>query len=370
MSYVRLPSHQEAVKATSVVVINLVSCLVGSIGQAQPAVAPVPQVEDGGPDAVPPAPPDARALFGVAMHWNPGGDTPLGFFGIALDVSPIDRLSVEMGVGWPGNYTAGYNFALMPRYTLLQGSRWAFELGGAFSRGHHTWSNYQGYAGGSQRIWDAGYRVDAQAQVDLKVWSKLHLALYGGLGWMLSDPARTFSQCLGPGGAPVDCTSAQLPGPDTGRDVRYFGVALRYSLARRPEQPDVWGRWYGWQVIAFDAAAGLLEVAASRGANTNGSLGDRNLNAPAGLLLFSLAAPIVHVEHRRPGAALVSLGARVGAMLISFAVLSNAIQHESSGSLIGLVGAPVAVSVLDAGLLAWEPKDRSGDLAAAASAAP
>ena len=356
-------------KATSVVVINIVSCLVGSPGQAQPITSPVSAVEEGRPDAVP-APFDARALFDVAMHWNPGGNTPLGFFGIALDVSPIDRLSVELGVGRPGNYTSGYNFALMPRYAVLHGSWWAFELGGAFSRGHHLWSNYQGYLGGSQRIWDEGYRVDAQAQVDLKVWSKLHLALYGGLGWMLSDPTRTFSQCFGPGGQLVDCTSAQLPGPDTGRAVQYFGVAIRYALARRPEQPDLWGRWYGQQVIAFDAVAGLLEVAASRGANANGSLGDRNLNARAGLLLFNLAAPIVHLEHRRPGAALISLGARVGAMLVSFAVLSNAAEHESGGSLIGLVGAPVAVSVLDAGLLAWEPRARSGesgDLAAPSS---
>jgi hypothetical protein len=304
-------------------------------------------------DEAPPAPPAAVApvSFDLALHWNRGGDTPLGYYGLALGVSPIDRLSAEIGVGLY-RLKSSLNWAVRSRYALFRYGRWALDVGGVFSRGDHEWTDSPDGRSGTFKTWRGAYRVDAQAGVDLELWSKLHFELYGGLGWMLSN-GTTGTICPGTPDQAPSCNSP--PDPSTGRLVPYLGTALRYTLGRRPERPDVWRGWYGWQISAFDAAAALLLIT-SQGTTEAPAAA----NETAAFLLFSLAPPLVHIEHRRPVAAAVSGVARLAALLVWLSVWSSAATAEraaSSWPLVLVVGVPV----LDAALLAHEESDRPPD---------
>jgi hypothetical protein len=90
------------------------------------------------------------------------------------------------------------------------------------------------------------------------------------------------------------------------------GVLLAALLLARPAlaQSDEYrpGPWYGWQLILADAAAvTLLTVPVSAGAGP--------VARGTGMTAFFMNAPIVHMSHRNPGSASISL-LRLPALLV------------------------------------------------------
>ncbi len=128
-------------------------------------------------------------------------------------------------------------------------------------------------------------------------------------------------------------------------------------------------RWYGWQTLLADGAAVSAVVAAfSSGANRGGSTSFYLASASA----YALAAPMVHLFHRRPLVALEDVGIRLGAPAVLALVGYGLGQgdHESfvpPGGLealaLGAVGV-VAAIVFDSAWLANEPVAQDGTPAA------
>src|SRR5580693_5839787 len=125
--------------------------------------------------------------------------------------------------------------------------------------------------------------------------------------------------------------------------------------------------WYGWQTLAVDA------VAAGVGFGSIGLSGDGEgsppdvYGGPAGLTIYGLGPPLVHVLHHRWDMALIDLGIRVGAPLLLGAVgwgLDAAANHGCGydnicypglgGAMVGsFLGYTAAVTV-DAAVLAYD----------------
>ena len=129
------------------------------------------------------------------------------------------------------------------------------------------------------------------------------------------------------------------------------------------------GEWYGWQTLLTDASAVLLIVPVSK--------------APvlgyAGIGMYGLGAPIVHLAHGNPGRAAGSFALRtvlpVAGCAIGYAMFQRPDRPGEWINLSGFagcfllgLGGIVAASGLDAGLLARESPPPSA--AASVRAAP
>jgi hypothetical protein len=115
--------------------------------------------------------------------------------------------------------------------------------------------------------------------------------------------------------------------------------------------------WYGWQVLAADAA-GILGTAACVSFS----------NADACIIPYFIAAPTVHLPHGRPLNALASVGARL-AFPIAGAIVGAQFANcpEQRGELdfcglgeiaVGLLVGTVVASVFDMAVLSTETRER------------
>jgi hypothetical protein len=113
-------------------------------------------------------------------------------------------------------------------------------------------------------------------------------------------------------------------------------------------------RWYGWQTLSVDGASLAVLI--------GGASADAGAIAGIGALGAVAGAPVVHVIHDRPGAAVGSLGLRLALPIIGAAVGAGAANcskdHEMFCGLgevaVGfMIGATAAV-VIDASVLAHE----------------
>jgi hypothetical protein len=115
--------------------------------------------------------------------------------------------------------------------------------------------------------------------------------------------------------------------------VLLAGAIVTSSTAAHAEQapapapaPETPGYWYGWQVLAVDAAC--LGVAAMVGDSNDELAGNI-----AGLGLF-LGSAVVHLGHGRPGAAVGSVGLRGGGVFMGMIVgvaMSDCDHSEDGG---------------------------------------
>jgi hypothetical protein len=148
----------------------------------------------------------------------------------------------------------------------------------------------------------------------------------------------------------------------TGGDAR--AAEPSQAAAASSDAPDE-SRWYGWQTLLADGAAvGTVIAAFSAEANRGGSTSFYVASASA----YSLAAPMVHLFHRRPLVALEDVGIRLGAPAVLALVGYGLGQGDHAsftppgaleGIALGAVGVVSAI-VFDAAWLASEPVAQDG----------
>jgi hypothetical protein len=114
--------------------------------------------------------------------------------------------------------------------------------------------------------------------------------------------------------------------------------------------------WYGWQVLAADAA-GILGTAACVSFS----------NADACIIPYFIAAPTVHLTHGRPMNALASVGARlafpiagaiVGVQFANCSAQSDQFLCGLSEMGVGILIGTVVASVFDMAVLSTETRER------------
>jgi hypothetical protein len=120
--------------------------------------------------------------------------------------------------------------------------------------------------------------------------------------------------------------------------------------------PDTEEHWYGWQVLAADAA-GILGTAACVSFS----------NADACIVPYFIAAPTVHLTHGRPMSALASVGARlafpiagaiVGVQVANCSAQSDQFLCGLSEMGAGILIGTVVATVFDMAVLSTETRER------------
>lgn len=112
----------------------------------------------------------------------------------------------------------------------------------------------------------------------------------------------------------------------------------------KPEESSTDGVWYGLPIIVTDVVSDSLLLFAP----------------PFGLAGIALGAPLIHMGHGHGGMALASLGLRLTAELVGFVRWIKTIDGDDLSAHDRMIPfAPiVAVQILDASLLAWNPRPR------------
>jgi hypothetical protein len=267
----------------------------------------------------------------VALEGQVGVVTPLGIFGLALDIDVVRWLSVRAGVGvdvfdredlrachcsWSLR-----QLALMPhfRYPVLGGGT-SISLGLGIS--HDAAHNIAG-------IHSPSFREDNEVSIEHRFDDGVRVRSFVGLGFYLNEPNL----------------------PAFGGSV-YFGAALGYAVWPNPTTPPnrsslSLGRWYGWQILASDAAAAIVASQA-------------HVDGPAlrgAIAIYGIPGPIVHLAHRR----YVRMAGSVALRVLVPLLLRSAAPRSSSGgaarpSPVTLAVAGVIIAALiDDFALGWGP---------------
>lgn len=124
------------------------------------------------------------------------------------------------------------------------------------------------------------------------------------------------------------------------------------------------GDWYGWQLMAVDAASiAMLTLGPSVAADES----EEQAAVITGLAGYALGAPAVHLAHQDDWTSLESVGLRVGLPLAGFlgGGLVGIVADDSSGygamfgALFGLAVGVVSAMVIDYTVLAHHPEPQS-----------
>lgn len=157
-------------------------------------------------------------------------------------------------------------------------------------------------------------------------------------------------------------SSARAADDDEVPVVAPVGSPSRATVVSPIKTPDVVGEhateehWYGWQVLAADAA-GILGTAACVSFS----------NADACIIPYFIAAPTVHLTHGRPMNALASAGARlafpiagamVGAQFANCSAQSDQFLCGLSEMALGILIGTVVASAFDMAVLSTETRER------------
>jgi|GEM_PF-2725679 len=217
------------------------------------------------------------------------------------------------------------------------------------------------------------------------IWA-LGLALFGGLSNARAAetvaPSTTPSSEVEPqhpaaAPAPAAASAAAPSTPVPGPPPRSFQPAPLEGnpLDARPLpippliapnakwQPPPGPRWYGWQTLAFDAAAITLVFGALALQEDEAS----PLIGVLGAATYGIGAPVVHAVHGNYGRAFGSLGIRVLAP-IAIGLIGMQLEDCSQGEFLcgaaglvigGLVGISGAIAVDAAALAYTTPRDPS-----------
>jgi hypothetical protein len=235
----------------------------------------------------------AAAQPRITPEFYSGGEMPLGYYGLGVDVQPIRWVSVAGGFGW-SNFqgSSQLQLALAPRlrWPLLP---WlAVDAGAALSRGQREGS-------GGRLV--TGHRLGPEIGLELAPLPRARLRLFAGTAH----------------------------GLDAGQGrSSYAGLAVGWSVLQ-PEETGLLPptRWYGWQLLTADAGAAAL-LLASRPGQTDSGTGFRYAAYQEAPLVYLAAGPVIHLTHRRPLRAGASLLLRAGLAAGAFLVTRGGDRTE------------------------------------------
>jgi hypothetical protein len=309
----------------------------------------------------------ALAAPRVTAEYQTGGRTPLGYYGVAVDVQPVRWFSISGGLGlmnFQGSSQLQGAIAPRLRWPVLP---WlSLDAGAAFSRGRR--SDYvllpadQAPIGSNSvtRTWKPGHRLGPEVGVELAPLPRGRLRLFGGLAFPLDEASCWFQPAAPSAPFSGGCGGPMVPAlaRDSQGAQLYLGLAAGWSVlepAGNHLLPP--GRWYGWQSLLLDAGAAALLVASGPSADSRRTP-FRYAAEKQVPLVFLAGGPIVHLTHRRPLAAAGSLLLRGGLVAAAFALglkwdRSECIRFDCKSSTYMTGGAVVAAAV-DAAWLAWE----------------
>jgi hypothetical protein len=189
-----------------------------------------------------------------------------------------------------------------------------------------------------------------------------------------SAPASTRAAELTPATAGDEPGAARLPSYAAPTAPRPTPAAARPSPGHAAAAPGaiVPARleppartWFGWQVLAADAAAGALLLGAAAGGNEELFL--------AAFAPLAIAGPMVHAAHGDGRGSLASLGLGLGSAVLGGVAgaaarcAGGACEGEMgalelvSGALVGALIGRGAASIVDAAFLSFEDEDEDED---------
>ncbi|TXD35648.1 hypothetical protein FRC98_15695 [Lujinxingia vulgaris] len=119
-----------------------------------------------------------------------------------------------------------------------------------------------------------------------------------------------------------------------------------------PEEPRI---WYGWQLIAFDALA-LAITTYAFGNLGYGAPSSIDVVLSAGIIIFALGSPALHLIHKQPWQAAWSLGLRVGTPLLGAMTMDSGGYGAVSaiGPFLGALAGAALAPLVDYALLAFK----------------
>ena len=164
-----------------------------------------------------------------ALEGHLGLGTPLGFAGVALDVTPMSWVSLNLGVGQGAD---GAQYAGMARVRLAP-TPVTGGIGAGVSAGQHQWNNqckvYYGPCSAMlrlpdiTRVWNPAIWGNVEAFLEGRAAGGFQWRVYIGLGRILNGGA---SQCT------WRSIDGQRPsGCDGNPFLGYVGTALGYSFS-------------------------------------------------------------------------------------------------------------------------------------------
>ena len=305
---------------------------------AQPAPAtPLPE---------PPASaPREEPLLHLAIEV--GGDTPLGNFGLALEVHPFHRLIIAGGLGGHEGQVLDFQAAISARYRLVTLGNASLAAGLGFSRGDRPIQR-EGYA---VMVWREARRRDPLESGAFLAGLSARLPMDGAgvrrprrhldppLRLLLVRPGTDAVLFADAGAALYDQVHTPL--------LPYAGAGVAANLEK--ETPGVGPTWYGWQILISDVAAATM---LGKGSNSSTVGTGKHLVFYGGLGLWALGGPTIHVVHQRVPSALISFAMRVVPPLVALA-LAPGLGGDGGRDFVPLFATMGAVAVADWTVLAW-----------------
>jgi hypothetical protein len=303
----------------------------------------------------------------VTAEYHSGGPTPLGYYGVALDVQPLSWLSASGGVGlmnFQGSSQLQVAVAPRLRWPVLP---WlALDAGAAFSRGQRSdyvpLSFEQILMGTAAVTRSWTYRLGPELGIELAPLPRTRLRLYGGLAFPLEE-AHCATHATETGVAfSGGCRGPMIPAQarDSQSARPYLGLAVGWTVLG-PERANLLpsSRWYGWQMMLADTGAGILLLASDPYPDAGGS--PLSYAAKQQLpVVFLASGPLVHLAHRRPLTAVSSLFLRGAAVLVGWAIGQNwnrseCVRLDCRSNQFMVVGGGLAAAA-DAAFLAWSER--------------
>jgi len=164
----------------------------------------------------------------VALEGRLGLGTPLGFAGVALDVTPVPWMSLNIGVG---QGAAGGQYAGMARVRLAPAPVTG-GIGAGVSAGRYRWTNQCSALDGPcsallqlpaiNRLWNPAIWGNVEAFLEGRSGGRFQWRVYIGLGRLLNASSSTCTWQSLDGQRPTGCDGTPFLG--------YFGTAFGFTL--------------------------------------------------------------------------------------------------------------------------------------------
>jgi hypothetical protein len=295
------------------------------------------------------------------------GDAPTGWYGLAVDVDVVRRLSVSAGAGFGPSVVGmgGTRLAVMPHFTVVEVGGAAVSLGLGYSS--KKWANIDMYRVGdevtyTETKWDPAHRIDGELSVAYRFASGLRLRAFAGVDRVIGDGDTTVS--IDPASSIFGSESfPTAPAAPPSRWSGYAGLAIGFGAPRPGADPaplSIKG-WYGWQILAIDAPS-LIAITLDSQARTEPMLPSEasraSVTANAALGAFALGGPIVHLAHGHGWRAAGSLAARLFVPLAVFLIGSSVANEGECAALEcgrekAMIVSAAITSLADAALVSW-----------------